>query len=101
MTCTGVTTTYLIGDHLQLKRKARTVPKTEQNPAGILFAVVGQARLRDQFRDVIRIDNYPHHDMGTHVHVNGRVLHLPEIVDPNRAMEYVEHYLKQKYPELV
>ncbi len=89
----GETQTVPLSDRLELKRKAWDVPKSPQHPAGVKFAVVG----RVDGRSVIRVDNYPHHGMGTHVHIGKRVLPLPDITNPTEATTYVERFLVGRY----
>ena len=86
------------------------VAKSAARPAGLSFAVIGQIKLADVYRDIIRIDNSAHQGRGeTHIHfldreklkARNRVAYAPEIRNPWQAADYIEAYLRRRYGWLI
>src|SRR3989344_4372899 len=99
-----------LSEDINIKTRSKQVPKSEDHPIGVDFAVTGQIRIKEEFQDVIRIDNSPHQGKpGTHIHFLDKkprkgkevVQYSADIVNPTQAVDVVGVYLKSNYAMLL
>lgn len=95
----------LVSNYLLIKVRATKGIKSTQHPIGVSFAVMGYC-FKETLTEVVRIDNSPHKGFqGTHVHFMNRerpyVEYNTSIKNPEQAIDFVEYYLKTRYPELL
>src|SRR3989344_2290413 len=94
-----------LSENVNIKARTRKMEKSSDHPLGIEFAVMGFVKLLE----VIRIDNSPHQGKpGTHIHFLDKdkrkgkevVEESPQIKNPEQAIDYVDLYLRSRYPML-
>jgi hypothetical protein len=93
---------YPVGKNGRMTVRFEQSQKSSRCPTGVRFAVIGFLTTKDGEREVIRIDNAPHHGIGTtHIHYldekegkeNVIVHHFKSY---SQACDYVERYLRER-----